>query len=142
MTDGGPVTLHATCVADGGRGLLILGPSGSGKSALALQMMALGAVLVADDRVVLTRAGPRLIAACPPALAGLVEARGVGLLRAPAADPVAVALAADLGQPPGGRLPPCRRCDLLGLAVDLVAGPLTPHLGPALLQLLRHGRAA
>ena len=49
--------LHATCVAVDGRGLLILGPSGSGKSALALQLIALGAQLVADDRTRVSRRG-------------------------------------------------------------------------------------
>jgi len=75
-------TLHASCVALQDKGLLILGPSGSGKSALALQLMALGAVLVADDYTDLVRCDDRVIARCPAALRGLIEARGIGILRA------------------------------------------------------------
>ena len=66
--------IHGSCVAVAGRGLLILGPSGAGKSALALQIMALGGQLVADDRVELTRQGDEVIARCPVALRGLIEA--------------------------------------------------------------------
>ena len=54
--------VHASCIAHRGRGLLILGPSGAGKSTLALEMMAYGAALVADDRTVLRLAGDHLIA--------------------------------------------------------------------------------
>ena len=77
-----PVLLHASCVAISGRGVLIIGPSGSGKSALALQLMAFGASLVADDQTELTVQGGTLIARCPPTMSGLIEARGLGILRA------------------------------------------------------------
>ena len=67
-----PLNLHGSAVALEGRGLLILGASGTGKSALALRMMAHGARLVADDRVVLARRGDALIASAPPALRGTI----------------------------------------------------------------------
>lgn len=133
-------TIHATAVALNGRGLLILGPSGAGKSSLALDLMALGAGLIADDRVALSRQGGRLIAACPPALAGRIEARGLGILRAHAAPPAPVVLAVDLGESETGRLPPCRHRVIAGVAVPLVLGPLRPHLGAALRQMLLAGR--
>lgn len=63
MTGADRTILHASCVALDGRGLLILGPSGSGKSALALELMALGADLVADDRTEIEGQGPDLVAA-------------------------------------------------------------------------------
>ncbi|MFN4281696.1 MAG: HPr kinase/phosphorylase [Alphaproteobacteria bacterium] len=88
-------TIHATCVAFGARGVLLLGPSGSGKSDLALRaIFEQGAKLVADDRVRLVRQGTgqatRLIAAAPPeagraGLIGAIEARGLGILGLPAA---------------------------------------------------------
>lgn len=109
--------IHASCVARAGRGLLLLGPSGAGKSDLALRLLARGFVLVADDRVELA-AGPdgRVTAAPPSPLAGLLEIRGVGLLRRPFEAPVAVALALDLAAPPA-RLPePCPP-GLLGVPV-------------------------
>jgi HPr kinase/phosphorylase len=134
--------LHASCVAVAGRGLLILGPSGAGKSSLAIQMMALGADLVADDQVELTLSGGTLTAACPAPLQGLIEARGVGLLRAPYAGPVAVHLAADLGASECPRLPEMHRLVLLDQPIELVKGPPRPHLAPALLLYLRGGRHA
>lgn len=135
-------TLHASCVALDGRGLLILGPSGSGKSALALQLMAHGARLVADDRCLLHARDGRLVASCPPALNGLIEARGVGILKAdPLAEAVLV-LAVDLGHGEPDRLPPRRTYAHHGIALDLVLGPLSAHLGHSLLQQLRCGRHA
>jgi len=136
------VRLHASCVAVDGRGLLILGPSGAGKSSLALQMIGLGAVLVADDQVDVTLAGDTLVAGAPPALAGLIEARGVGLLRAETVTGVPLHLAVDLGQPVSPRLPDRHGIVLLETRIDLVKGPLNAHLPAALLLHLRGGRQA
>lgn len=135
-----PLLLHATTIAWNGRGLLILGPSGSGKSALALALMAHGADLVADDRTLITRAGEALIAACPPALSGLIEARGLGLLGAEPHPPVPLALAADLSRPETERLPPRRSVTLLDCSLPLVHDPGTGHFAAALLQYLKAGR--
>ena len=74
--------LHATAVAVDDQAVLIEGASGSGKSALALTLMAFGAVLVADDRVLLQIAGGNLIATPPATIAGRIEARGMGILKA------------------------------------------------------------
>ena len=85
--------LHqATCVAIGGRGLLIEGPPGSGKSSLALALIDRGAVLVGDDGVLLERRGERLHASPAPAIAGKLEVRNVGLLTFPTCADVIVAL--------------------------------------------------
>ena len=74
--------LHqATCVAIGGRALLIEGPPGSGKSSLALALLDRGAILVGDDGVLLSVAAGQLFAAPAPATAGLLEIRNVGLVR-------------------------------------------------------------
>lgn len=134
-------TIHASAVAVEGRGLLILGPSGAGKSSLALALMAQGAQLVADDRVLLEARGDQLIAVCPPPLAGRIEARGVGILSAAAAGPVPVAQVVDLGRAETMRLPPWRSITLLGIVLPLVLGPMGPHLAPALRQLLLAGRS-
>ncbi|HHW35402.1 MAG TPA: serine kinase [Paracoccus solventivorans] len=134
-------TIHASAVAVEGRGLLILGPSGAGKSSLALALMAQGALLVADDRVLLDARDGQLIAACPPPLAGRIEARGVGILSAAAAGPVPVAQVVDLGRAETMRLPPRRSITLLGIVLPLVLGPMGPHLAPALRQLLLAGRS-
>lgn len=142
MTPAGAAAVHASCVAHGDRGLLILGPSGSGKSALALRLMALGAVLVADDQTLLTREGDTLIARCPPQLRGLIEARFVGLLRAPAQDSVRVALVVDLSHQESARLPPHRNVTLLDVTLDLVLASESNHFPAAVLCYLAHGRAA
>lgn len=97
--------IHASCVAFGERAALITGPSGSGKSALALHLIALGAELVADDRVALSMRGAAVIARAPDAIAGLIEARGVGLLRMTARPAAEIALVADLSTVERDRLP-------------------------------------
>jgi RNase adaptor protein for sRNA GlmZ degradation len=92
--DGG--LIHGTAVAIGGRGLLLRGPPGAGKSDLALRLIGLGAVLIADDQVRLYRAGPCLLAAPPDTIAGLIELRGVGIRRLPYCRDVPLALIVDL----------------------------------------------
>lgn len=74
---------NATCVAVDGRGLLIQGPPGSGKSSLALGLIDRGAVLVGDDGVVAELRGERLWAHPPPNIAGKLEIRGVGIVELP-----------------------------------------------------------
>ncbi len=135
-------TLHATCVAVGDRGLLILGPSGSGKSTLALRLISLGAALVADDRTELTAETGRLVARCPAPLRSLIEARGIGLLRAPTVETATIALVADLGSVETDRLPPWRKFTILGCEADLVLHATNDHFPDALMLYLRHGRQA
>lgn len=140
MTRAEAVVLHASCVAVEGRGLLILGPSGAGKSALALQLMAFGAELVSDDRTEVRREGDRLQAQSPAAIAGLIEARGLGILRAKALAVAPLALAVDLGQSDHERLPLHRQLTLLGLDLDLVFATQGDHFPAALLCYLRGSR--
>jgi HPr kinase/phosphorylase len=136
-------TLHASCVAVDGNGLLILGPSGAGKSALAIRLITLGAVLVSDDRTRVTATAGQLRASCPnPALQGLIEARGLGILRAPATETASLALAVDLGQPEPDRLPPSRTVTILGIPLPLVLHAQNDHFPDALMLYLRHGRQA
>jgi hypothetical protein len=100
------VNIHAGCVAIGGKGILILGKSGAGKSDLALRLIDGGARLVADDRCDLFVRAGRLRAAAPPAIAGLLELRGIGIVALPHLGSVAVAMAVRLsGSRSGARLP-------------------------------------
>jgi hypothetical protein len=140
------LVLQASAVAIGGRALLIEGPPGSGKSSLALALIDRGAGLIGDDAVQLERVGDTLIASPPPNIAGLIELRGIGLVRLPVAPAAPVALILTLGGPPAARLPemplPCR--SIAGVAVPVLGfepGTIAPALR-AEQALALHGRVA
>ena len=100
------VNIHATCIRVGhaGRalgapanaGVLILGKSGAGKSDLALRLIALGATLVADDRTDFAVLRGRLVASAPKTIAGLLEVRGVGIVKMPHAQRAPISLVVEL----------------------------------------------
>jgi HPr kinase/phosphorylase len=114
--------VHGTAVAIGGRGLLLRGPPGAGKSDLAVRLVDGGARLVADDQVELRRAGTQILVSAPAAIAGLIEVRGIGIIRLHALTEVPLALVADLAPPAKvERLPDCHFEDVLGLRIPLIA---------------------
>ena len=92
-------TLHASCVAIGGRAVLIEGPSGAGKSDLALRLIDRGALLVSDDYTLVRRKGAGLVASAPATIAGKIEVRGIGIVDMPQRDGLPVALLVGLGGP-------------------------------------------
>ena len=133
--------IHASAVAVDGRGLLITGASGSGKSSLALEMMALGADLVADDRVGVQRHPEGgLILSAPEAIRGLIEARGLGLLRAPVVMARATA-AIDLDQQETARLPKRREIVIAGEVLPRMAGVESRAFASMLVLYLKGDRA-
>ena len=134
--------VHATTVAIDNRAVMLMGRSGSGKSGLALSLIALGAVLVADDQTIVTLEGARLVASCPPPLRGRIEARGLGLLNAPVIERADIVLCADLDQQEEDRLPPNRHVTFLRHQVDLVYRVENSHFPAALLHYIRYGRHA
>ncbi len=138
----GEAIVHASAVALDGQGVLIRGHSGAGKSRLALELIALGATLVADDRTRLIARGGRLLLACPPTLAGLVEVRGIGILRLPHAENVPLALIVDLDRPPVARLPEMDTTRLLGREIVTIRGAGHPFLAAALRCYLMGERVA
>jgi HPr kinase/phosphorylase len=110
--------VHGTCVEIDGLGVLLRGPSGSGKSDLALRLIDGGARLVADDRVDLTTEGATLVARAPATIHGMLEVRGVGLVRLPALDSARIAMVVDLVDDEAvDRLPEAVVCTLLGIDV-------------------------
>lgn len=105
--------LHASCAARGADGVLLVGPSGSGKSDLLLRLLDHGFDLVADDQVMLEHGH----VSPPPPLAGLMEVRGLGILRLPFTPSARLALVVELGR--AERLPePARRFDVPLVRID------------------------
>ena len=98
------VNIHASCVALGQAGVLLLGKSGAGKSDLALRLIDSGATLVADDRTILFTRGGALCARSPDSIRGLLEIRGLGIVELKTRANVKIALVVQLGRE-GERLP-------------------------------------
>jgi len=146
-------TIHATCVAlDGAAGqcgILLRGPSGSGKSDLALRLIDEGARLVADDQCELSleepeeNAGRRVIARAPSVLAGRMEARGLGIVKTPGVAEAPVVLIVDLVRGDAvERLPKPVYEDLLGVALPCLALDPFEISAPAKLRLALRQLAA
>ena len=142
--------IHATAVEIAGDGVLIRGPSGSGKSDLALRMIEDGAVLVSDDRTDLEIADGRLVARAPQALAGLLEVRGVGIVELDAAPRSFISMVVDLvAADEIDRLPAPAQTEILGITLPSFRLAPFESSAPAKLRLaldavrgnmkLRHG---
>ncbi|MGP9789438.1 HPr kinase/phosphorylase [Roseinatronobacter sp. NSM] len=121
MSGGAETLLHASAVAletpGGWHAIVAKGRSGSGKSELALELMALGARLVADDQTRILRAGENLFAQCPAPIRGLVEMRGIGLIAATPLHCVRVSVLVDMDVTEETRMPPRRVTTMLGVDV-------------------------
>ena len=141
MSASDPVLVYGTCVALGMAGALLRGPSGSGKSDLALRFVLgsppeIGAALVSDDQLLLERVGARLHARPPASIAGKIEVRGIGIVSVPHRAVAELRLIVDLVDPdtvprlpePGGR-----REELCGALIPVLA--LAPFEASAALKL-------
>lgn len=113
--------IHGTCVELCGSGVLLRGSSGSGKSDLALRLIDGGASLVADDRVNLEVLDGILTASAPANLAGMIEVRGMGIMRVPFIPRTAIGLIIDLvDEDAVERMPKPMVCRLLGVEAPLM----------------------
>lgn len=113
-------TLHASCVAVGGRAILIEGPSGSGKSDLALRLIDRGGVLVSDDYTLVRRQGERLVASASVNLAGKMEIRGLGIVEEQTLSEAPVGLVVTLAGDVE-RMPEERKRSLAGIEVPVIS---------------------
>ena len=139
-------TVHASAVLAGARAILIRGPAGAGKSRLALDLIGAAqcglipfARLVADDRIQLAASHGRLLGRPPPALAGLIEVRGLGIRRLPHEPVAVIGLVVDLASPDAERLPgeAGREVAVAGIILPRLAiGPGCDALAAVLARLL------
>lgn len=134
-------TLHGSCVAIEGRAALLVGASGSGKSATALDLISRGGALVADDQVILTVNDGTIQAGCPAGFEGKIEARGIGILDVTHVKEAEIVLVVDLDQTELQRLPPRRKQEILGIELPVIYGRENQHLCAGISALLRGSRS-
>ena len=114
--------VHATAIAIEGDAILLRGPPGAGKSDLALRLIEGGARLLADDQAVLRRADNHVLVRAPAAISGLIEVRGVGIVRVDSLDEAPLTLVVDLvPSVQVERIPDNRFEVVLGLSIPLIA---------------------
>lgn len=135
--------MHGTTIAIDGGAILLRGPSGSGKSDLALRLIDGGAQLVADDQTLLRRIDDRVLAQAPAAIAGLIEIRGIGVIKMDGADAVPLLLIADLVASRDVERMPMQGCEtILGVAIARIALAPFEASAAAKVRLLRRALAA
>lgn len=143
MTPAAPRPRQASCVVIGGRGILIEGPTGSGKSGLALRLIDRGAKFIGDDGVLLQAEEGRLVARPHPRIRGLLEVRNLGLLTFPCLEQAAIALVVRLDENASRYIEGPESIDIEGIAIPMIG--IWPHGGPlaikAELALERFGLA-
>jgi|SRR6185437_952983 len=130
------IRVHGTSVALGGDGILLRGPSGSGKSDLALRLIDGDGRLVADDQTELRLSGDEVFMAAPASIAGRMEVRGIGILRVPSVATAPLRLVVDLVPSAAvERLPDPQTCDYLDRCFPLIRLAPFEASAPAKLRL-------
>jgi serine kinase of HPr protein (carbohydrate metabolism regulator) len=128
--------IHGTCVKLSGVGVLLRGPSGSGKSDLALRLIDDGASLIADDRVDLEVLDGALIGRAPGNIAGMIEVRGMGIMRVPSTAYTTIDLVIDLvDEETIERMPEPMVCSLLEVEMPLMRLVAEAASAPARVRL-------
>ena len=113
--------VHATAIEIDGKGVLLRGPSGSGKSDLALRLLEAGGVLIGDDRIALSVRDDFVVARVPETIAGKLEIRGLGIVQLPYQAETRVTLVASLVERGEvERLPQKRMVELIGQMVPAI----------------------
>ncbi len=112
--------IHGTCVALDGVAVLLRGPSGNGKSDLALRLIDGGARLIADDQTLVETRGGRLVASAPETIAGKMEVRGIGIVTVETEESGILGLVVDLAPDPPERMPEPETVEILDIALPLL----------------------
>ena len=118
----GSLIMHATCVDINGSGVLIVGRSGSGKSSLAINLLALGSTLVADDQCELVKKNNRFSVSKPTSLPNSIEIRGVGLVSVPMVVETSLDWVVNMDEAEKERMPDLRFTEIDGYKIPTVFG--------------------
>ena len=142
MADQETILRHATAISVDGRGAVLTGPSGSGKSSLAIRLIALGATLIADDQCEFWAQDGGGHVGRPSSLPEKIEARGIGLITVPTSQAAKVELVVDMSLTETARLPMEQKVSLLGHQVKMIRKAEADHFPSTILLYLRHGIAS
>lgn len=135
-----PGLVHGSCVDFDGKSILAIGPSGSGKSALALNLIVLGGILVSDDQVILSSDIKDVTVSPPTTIAGKIEARNIGILNCPYTGKSQLKLVVDLNAQSHDRLPAPQTVRIGEHDVEIIAGKGIANLPIAVRLLILFGR--
>ena len=113
------INLHASAVSFSGKGILILGASGSGKSKLALALISCGAILIADDQVILDNNKNEIVLSAPKAILGKIEARNIGILEV-SSTKAQLCLVVSLDKTEHNRLPKTKYTEYFGKKIQIL----------------------
>ena len=113
------IIVHASAVSFSGKGLLILGASGSGKSKLALALISCGAILIADDQVILNNNKNEIVLSAPKAILGKIEARNIGILEV-SSTKAQLCLVVSLDKTEHNRLPKTKYTEYFGKKIQIL----------------------
>tara|TARA_B100001559_G_scaffold178414_1_gene149351 strand:- start:91 stop:507 length:417 start_codon:yes stop_codon:yes gene_type:complete len=113
------INLHASAVSFSGKGILILGASGSGKSKLALALISCGAILIADDQVILNNNKNEIVLSAPKAIRGKIEARNIGILEV-SSTKAQLCLVVSLDKTEHNRLPKTKYTEYFGKKIQIL----------------------
>ena len=130
--------MHATCVDINGSGVLIIGRSGSGKSSLAINLLALGAKLVADDQCEIVKNNNRFCVSKPASLPKSIEIRVIGLVSVPMVVETSLDWGVDIDEAETERMPDLRFTKIDGYRVPTVFGKNMDELASRIYVLVRN----
>lgn len=130
--------LHASAVSYKNNGVLIIGPSGSGKSELCAELLALGAELIGDDHITLFTQADKdgLWAKAPDTLKGLIELRYIGIIKAKFISKVQIHLVINLAQTPQKRMPNTKYISLIGQNIVQIDAKGLENMGAKTMLIL------